>query len=252
MYIYVRTLENSWLVIRWQMRNDSGMSIYPRQMKTKLPRSEIRSQGVRRLHALHNDAISVTYWSLYEAICKLAAAAATRNTQCSSRKLVSTLCGLDTLVSSFDPRTRTTWYLAEDESEQSERVKCLGPEHRKQRDIIIIIINMISMVLTSWQSHCESSPGSFVECRLSAKVAAKRSDQANRLGLRVRQKEMAATVHIHHRNFIITQPESWYSFYRLTEGRRLSRHCSKSDWLFSMLVMLIMSWMYYCTYLAPE
>jgi len=172
MYIYVRTLENSWLVIRWQMRNDSGMSIYPRQMKTKLPRSEIRSQGVRRLHALHNDAISVTYWSLYEAICKLAAAAATRNTQCSSRKLVSTLCGLDTLVSSFDPRTRTTWYLAEDESEQSERVKCLGPEHRKQRDIIIIIINMISMVLTSWQSHCESSPGSFDECRLSAEVAA--------------------------------------------------------------------------------
>ena len=56
-----------------------------------------------------------------------------------------------------------------------------------------------------------------------------RSDQANRLGLRVHQKEMAATVHIHHRHFIITQPESWYSFYRPTEGGRLSRprHCSK-------------------------
>jgi len=27
------------------------------------------------------------------------------------------------------------------------------------------------MVLSSWQSHCESSPGSFDECRLSAKVA---------------------------------------------------------------------------------
>ena len=26
------------------------------------------------------------------------------------------------------------------------------------------------MVLSSWQSHCESSPGSFDECRLSAKV----------------------------------------------------------------------------------
>jgi len=27
----------------------------------------------------------------------------------------------------------------------------------------------------------------------------------------------------HHRHFIITQPESWYSFDHLTEGRRLSR-----------------------------
>ena len=55
------------------------------------------------------------------------------------------------------------------------------------------------------------------------------SDQANRLEPRVYQKEMAATVHIHHRHFIITQPESWYSFYRPAEGGRLSRprHCSK-------------------------
>jgi len=55
------------------------------------------------------------------------------------------------------------------------------------------------------------------------------SDQANRLGLWVRQKEMAATVHIHHRHLIITQPKSWYSFYCPTEGGRLSQpgHCSK-------------------------
>jgi len=32
-------------------------------------------------------------------------------------------------------------------------------------------IEMIFMVLSSWQSHCESSPGSFDECRLSAEVA---------------------------------------------------------------------------------
>jgi len=31
---------------------------------------------------------------------------------------------------------------------------------------------MIFMVLSSWQSHCESSPGSFDACRLSAEVAA--------------------------------------------------------------------------------
>ena len=48
------------------------------------------------------------------------------------------------------------------------------------------------------------------------------SDQANRLGLRVCQKEMAATILIHHCHFIITQPESWYSFYCPTEGGRLS------------------------------
>jgi len=94
--------------------------------------------------------------------------------------------------------------------------------------IIIIITEMIFMVLSSWQSHCESSPGSFDECRLSAEVAAKSQTKPTD-SLRVRQKEMAATVHIHHRHFIITQPESWYSFYHPTEGERLSRprHCSK-------------------------
>jgi len=29
--------------------------------------------------------------------------------------------------------------------------------------------------------------------------------------------------YIHHRHFIIIQPESWYSFYRPTEGERLSQ-----------------------------
>jgi len=31
--------------------------------------------------------------------------------------------------------------------------------------IIIIITNTMFMVLSSWHSHCESSPGSFDECR---------------------------------------------------------------------------------------
>jgi len=34
--------------------------------------------------------------------------------------------------------------------------------------IIIIMTRTIFMVLSSWHSHCESSPGSFDECRLSA------------------------------------------------------------------------------------
>ena len=38
--------------------------------------------------------------------------------------------------------------------------------------IIIIITRMIFVVLSSWHSHCESSLGSFDECRLGAEVAA--------------------------------------------------------------------------------
>ena len=34
--------------------------------------------------------------------------------------------------------------------------------------IIITILLTMFMVLSSWHSHCESSPGSFDECRLSA------------------------------------------------------------------------------------
>ena len=34
--------------------------------------------------------------------------------------------------------------------------------------IILIITTTMFMVLSSWHSHCESSPGSFDECRLSA------------------------------------------------------------------------------------
>ena len=60
------------------------------------------------------------------------------------------------------------------------------------------------MVLSSWQSHCESSPGSFDECRLSAEVAANPQTKPTDLD---RQKEIDDTVHIHHRHFIITQPE---------------------------------------------
>jgi len=41
------------------------------------------------------------------------------------------------------------------------------------------------MVLSSWQNHCESSPGSFGECGM-ALSGRRPSDQAKRLVLRVR------------------------------------------------------------------
>ena len=51
------------------------------------------------------------------------------------------------------------------------------------------------MVLCSWQSHCESSPGSFDECRL-APSSRRPSNQTNRLGLLIRLQ--AAIVRIHY------------------------------------------------------
>jgi len=55
------------------------------------------------------------------------------------------------------------------------------------------------MMLSSWQSHCESLPVHLTDAD-SALCGRQPSNQANRLGLRVRQKEMAATICIHHRH----------------------------------------------------
>jgi len=87
--------------------------------------------------------------------------------------------------------------------------------------IIIIISKTMFMVLSSWQSHCESSPGSFDECRI-APSGRQPKTKPDDLGC-----ESACTgcqkLHPPSPFIIITQPESWYSFYRPTEGRRLSR-----------------------------
>jgi len=81
--------------------------------------------------------------------------------------------------------------------------------------------NNMFMVLSSWQSHCESSPGSFDECRM-APSGRRPKTKPDELGC-----ESARTgcqkLHPPSLFIIITQPESWYSFYRPTEGRRLSR-----------------------------
>jgi len=84
-----------------------------------------------------------------------------------------------------------------------------------------IISKTMFMVLSSWQSHCESSPGSFDECR-TAPSSRRPKTKPDDLGC-----ESACTgcqnLHPPSPFIIITQPESWYSFYRPTEGRRLSR-----------------------------
>ena len=76
------------------------------------------------------------------------------------------------------------------------------------------------MVLSSWQSHCESSPGSFDECRMVPSGRGPKT-KPDDLGC-----ESACTCcqSLHPPSPFInsTQPESWYSFYRPTECRRLS------------------------------
>ena len=76
-------------------------------------------------------------------------------------------------------------------------------------------------VLSSWQSHCKSSPGSSDECRTATsgrRPKTKPDDLGCESDCTCFQKLYPPSPFI-----IITQPESWYSFYCPTEGRRLSR-----------------------------
>ena len=92
--------------------------------------------------------------------------------------------------------------------------------HFTDQVIIIIISTTMFMVLSSWQSHCESSPGSFDECRM-APSGRRPKAKPDDLGC---ESACTGCQKLHPPSpFIITQPESWYSFYRPTKGRRLSR-----------------------------
>ena len=76
-------------------------------------------------------------------------------------------------------------------------------ENEKHLLIIIIITEM--MVLSSWQSHCESSPSSFDECRLSAGwPPTLRPSQST---WTVSPPEMAATIRIHYRYLLLLSPK---------------------------------------------
>jgi len=83
--------------------------------------------------------------------------------------------------------------------------------------IVILIIIMIQMsmfmVLSLWHNHCESSPGLFDEWR----TAPSQTTWA------ARPPVSCHSLHPPSPFIIITQPESWYSFYRPAVGRRLSR-----------------------------
>ena len=87
--------------------------------------------------------------------------------------------------------------------------------------IIIILTNTMFMVLSSWQSHCESSPGSFDECRMapSGRLSKTKPDDLGCESVCTGCQKLHPPLPF----TIITQPESWYSFYHSTEGRSLSQ-----------------------------
>ena len=86
-----------------------------------------------------------------------------------------------------------------------------GPATARAGSPVIIIITTMFMVLSSWQSHCESSPGSFDECRM-APSGRRPKTKPDDLGC---ESTCTGCQKLHPPSpFIITQPESWYSFYR--------------------------------------
>jgi len=77
------------------------------------------------------------------------------------------------------------------------------------------------MVLSSWRGHCESSPGSFNECSLSARWLP--TLKPSQLTWPVSPQIACYRPHSSSALIIVIQPESWYSFHHPMEGRRLSR-----------------------------
>jgi len=77
------------------------------------------------------------------------------------------------------------------------------------------------MVLSSWQSHCESSPVSFNDCRMAPSDRRPKT-KPDDIGC---ESTCTGCQSLHPPSLfiIITQPEGWYLFYHPTEGRGLSR-----------------------------
>jgi len=97
---------------------------------------------------------------------------------------------------------------------------------------IVIISKTVFMVLSSWQSHCKSSPGSFDECRTAPSGCRSRPSYIDDLGCESINTG-CQSLYQPYPFIIITQPKSWYSFHHPTEGRRLSRPIG---WLHTQMV----------------
>ena len=101
--------------------------------------------------------------------------------------------------------------------------RCIKEGKRKKRKLIIIIIIPRQRL---W--CCHHAIAALREFTLVHAVSAARRQVAADLwakpiGLNHKPACRLPVNYTHHRHFIITQPESWYSFYHPTEGWRLSQ-----------------------------
>ena len=111
----------------------------------------------------------------------------------------------------------------------------IGRYRKRQCDLIIIIIIIINnnnivtmfMVLSSWPDPLREFTRFFWRVQTQRHVAANPQTKPTDLSCEYACRLLLSTSPSPF--IIITQPESWYSFYRPTVGGRLSRsrHCSK-------------------------
>ena len=98
--------------------------------------------------------------------------------------------------------------------------------HSTNRFLIIIII-IIIIIPGQCLWCCHHAVAALPRVLLHAESAARRQVAADLwtkpIGLNHKPAYRLPVNYTHHRHFIITQPENWYSFYHPTEGRRLSR-----------------------------
>jgi len=88
-------------------------------------------------------------------------------------------------------------------------------------DTILILMYMtMLMVLSPWHSHCESSPVPVINAEQPRWPPTFESSQS---AWAAGPPIGSYSVYIHRRHLIATELESWYSFYRPVEGKRLNR-----------------------------
>ena len=95
----------------------------------------------------------------------------------------------------------------------------------------IIISKTMFMVLSSWQSHCESSPGSFDECRTvpSGRRLTTKPGDFYAVSLPIQ----ASRIYTHHRHLLLLSPKADTDF---TVPQRVEGWVDLAGWLHTEMV----------------
>ena len=88
------------------------------------------------------------------------------------------------------------------------------------------------MVLSSWQSHCESSPGSFDECRM-APSGRRPETKPDDLGFKSACIQ-AARIYTHHRHLLLLLSPNAYT--HVTVPQRVEGWVDLAGWLHTEMV----------------